>query len=85
MQNIKNKEGENIKGTRGELRKSERSNSASVVELWAEKERKEEKEAKKRIRQKKEECEEIFKRSKLVERTPSKRIERENEVRDGTN
>jgi len=65
MQNIKNKEGESIKGTRGGLRRRERTNSASVIKLWAEKERKEEEEAKKRMRQKQEECDEIFKRSKL--------------------
>jgi len=84
MQNIKNKEGESIKGTRGGLRRRERANSATVMELWAEKERKEEEEEKKRMRQKEEECDEIFKRSKLVERSPSKRIERENEAGDGT-
>jgi len=80
MQNIKNKEGESIKGTRGGLSRRERANSATVMELWAEKERKEEKEEKKRMRQKEEECDKIFKRSKLVERSPSKRVERENET-----
>jgi len=39
-----------------------------------EKGRKEEKEEKKRTRQKEEEYDEIFKRSKLVERSPSKRM-----------
>jgi len=38
----------------------------------------------KRMRQKEEEYDEIFKRSKLVERSPSKRIVRENEAGDGT-
>jgi len=83
MQNIKNKKGENIKRTRGGLRRRERANSASVMELWAEKERKEEEEVKKRMRQKEEECDELFKRSKLVERSPSKRVKRENEAGDG--
>jgi len=83
MQNIKNKEGESIKETRGGLRRREKSNSASMVELWAEKERKKEEEAKKRIRQKEEECQEIFKRNKLVERSSRNRIERENEAEDG--
>jgi len=63
MENIKNKKGESIKGTRGGLRRRERANSATVMELWAEKERKEEEE-KKRMRQKEEECDEIFKRNK---------------------
>jgi len=54
------------------------------MELWAKKERKEEEEEKKRMRQKEEECDEIFKKSKLVERSPSKRIEKENEVGVGT-
>jgi len=54
------------------------------MELWAEKERKEEDETKKRMRQKDEECDEIFKRSKLIERSSSKRVERENEAGDGT-
>jgi len=76
MQNIKNKEGENTKGTRGGLSRREKSNSASVIELWVEKERKEEEEAKK------EECDEIFKRSKLVERSLSKSVESENEAED---
>jgi len=40
MQNIKNKKSESIKETRGGLRKRERANSAMVMELWAEKERK---------------------------------------------
>jgi len=84
MQNIKNKKGENIKGTRGGLRRRERTNSALVIKLWAEKERKEEEETKKRMRQKEVECDEIFKRSKLVERSPSKNVERENEAGDGT-
>jgi len=69
---MQNKESENTKGMRGGLRRREKSNLASVMELWAEKERKEEEEAKKRMRQKKEECDEIFKRSKLVERSPKK-------------
>jgi len=85
MQNIKNEEGENTRGTRGGLKRREKSNSTSVMELWAEKERKEEEQAKKRMRQKKEQCDEIFKRSKLVERTPSKSVERENEAEDGNN
>jgi len=46
MQNIKNKEGGNIKGTRGgEKRISwrrKRSNSTSMMKLWTEKERYEE-------------------------------------------
>jgi len=46
--------GGSIKKTRKGLRRKERSNSASVVELWAEKERKEEEEEKKRMRQKEE-------------------------------
>jgi len=83
MQNIKNKEGENTKGTRGGLRRREKSNSASVMELWAEKERTEEEEAKKRMRQKEEECDEIFKRSKLVEKSLSKSVESETETEDG--
>jgi len=84
MQNIKNKEGESIKGTRKGLRRRERTNSATMMELWAEKERNEEEEEEKRMRQKEKKCDEIFKRSKLVERLPSKRIERENEAGDGT-
>jgi len=48
MQNIKNKVGGNIKGPRGGegsvSGRRERANSASVVERWAEKERKIEKE-----------------------------------------
>jgi len=36
------------------------------------------------MRQKKKECNEIFKRSKLVERSPSKRVEKKNEAGDGT-
>jgi len=83
MQNIKNKEGESSKRTREGLRRSERANSVTVMDLWAEKERKEEEEAKKRMRQKEEECNEIFKRSKLVERSPSKRVENENEAGNG--
>jgi len=83
MRNIKNKEDESIKGMRGGLRRREKPNSALVMELWAEKEKKEEEEAKKRMRQKEEKCDEIFKRSKLVERSPSKSVERENEVEDG--
>jgi len=55
-----------------------------VVELWAEKKRKEEEEGKKRMRQKEKEYDEIFKRSKLVEKSPSKREEKENERGDGT-
>jgi len=84
MQNIKNKVGGNIKRTRGGedrvSRRRERANSMLVVEQWTEKERKEEKEGEKSARQKEEE----FKRSKLVERLPSKRLERENEAGDGT-
>jgi len=52
------------------------------MELWAEKERKEEEEEKKRMRQKEKECDEIFKRSKLIERSPSKRVERERMKRE---
>jgi len=40
----------------------------SVVELWADKERKEEEEGKKRTRQKEEINNEVFKRSKLLAR-----------------
>jgi len=69
MQNIKNKEGESIKGTRvGESRverRRERASSAPMVELWAEKKRKEEEEGKKRTRQKEEEHDEIFMRGEL--------------------
>jgi len=77
MQNIKNKERErSIKGTKGGekkvSRRRETASSASVGELWAEKERKEEEERKKGMRQKVEEYDKIFKRSKLVERSPSK-------------
>jgi len=36
------------------------------------------------MRQKEEEYDEIFKRSKLVERSPSKKEEKENEMGDGT-
>jgi len=88
MQNIKNKVNGNIKRTRGGeggiSGRRERTNLMSVVEQWAEKERKEKEEGKKSTRKKKEECDKIFKRSKLVERSLSKRIERENEVEDGT-
>jgi len=76
MQNIKNKEGESIKGTRGGLRKRESANSATVMGLWAEKERKKKEEEEKRMRQKEEESDEIFRRSKLVEISPNKRVER---------
>jgi len=37
MQNIKNRENESIKGTRGGLRRREGANSAIVMELWTEK------------------------------------------------
>jgi len=76
MQNIKSKNGGSIEGTRGRSRRRERSNSVSVVELWAEKERKEEEEGKKRRSQKEEKYDEVYKRSKLVERSPSNREER---------
>jgi len=65
MQNITNKEDESVKETRGGLRRRERVNSATVMELWAEKERKEEEVGKQRTRQKEEEYDEIFKRKKL--------------------
>jgi len=80
MQNIKNKKGESIKGTRGELKRRERANSAMVTGLWAKKERRAEEEEK-RMRLKEEKFNKIFKRSKLVERSPSKRgrIKREME------
>jgi len=78
--NIKNKEGGSSKGTRGEerrvSRRRERASSASVMELWAEKERKEEEQGKKRTTQTEEEYVEIFKRSTFVERSPSKREEK---------
>jgi len=51
---------------------------------FLEKERKEEEEGKKGMRQKEDEYDEIFKRSKLVERSPSKREEKENGRGDGT-
>jgi len=41
-------------------------------------------EEQKRMRQKEEECDEIFKRNKQVERSPNKRVARENEAGDGT-
>jgi len=75
---------QSIKGTRRGLRRRERANSAMVMELWTEKERKVEEEEKKRMRQKEEECDEIFKRSKLVERSPNRRVERENKAGYGT-
>jgi len=65
MQNITNKEDKSVKETRGGLRRRERVNSATVMELWAEKERKEEEVGKKRTRQKEEEYDDIFKRTKL--------------------
>jgi len=49
-----------------------------------EKERKEEEVGEKSTRQKEEECDKIFKRSKLVERSPGKREKKEDEVGDGT-
>jgi len=55
-----------------------------VIELWAKKERKEDEEGKKRTRQKEEEYDEIFKRSKLVERSLNKRKEKENRRGDRT-
>jgi len=55
------------------------------VELWAEKERKEEEKRKKRTRQKEEEYDEIFKKSKLIERLLSNRQEKENGRGDGRN
>jgi len=69
---MQNKKGENTKGTRGGLRKREKVNSTSVMELWAKKERKEEEEATKRTRQKEEEGDEISKGSKPIERSPKK-------------
>jgi len=57
-------------------------NSTSVMELWAEKERKKEKEAKKRMRQE-EEGDEIPKGSKAIERSPRKRAASESEVERG--
>jgi len=56
-----------------------------VEELWAEMEKKEEVEEKMRMRQQEEEYDEIFKRSKLVDRSPSKREEKENGRRDELN
>jgi len=54
MQNIKNKEGDSIKGIRGGesrvSRRKERASSAPVMELCAEKKGKEEEEGKKRTR-----------------------------------
>jgi len=80
--------GESSKGTRGGERgvskRRERANSASVVELWAEKEKKEEEGGKKRMRQKEEKHDEIFKRSKLVERSSSKREGKEYEIGNET-
>jgi len=55
-----------------------------VVELWTEKERKKEEEGKKRTKQE-EEYDEIFKRSKLLERSSNKREEKENGKGDRTN
>jgi len=55
------------------------------MELWAEKERKEEEEGKKRMRQKEEEYNEAFKRNKLVDRSPSNREVKENIRGDGLN
>jgi len=68
---------------RGGLRRREKINLASVMELWAEKERKEEEEGKKRTRQKEEEGDEILKRSKLVEKSPRKSVVSESEAEDG--
>jgi len=69
-----------VKGTRGELMRREKANSLAVLELRAEKERKIEEDAEKRMRHKEKECDEKFERSKLVERSPSKRVKRENEA-----
>jgi len=79
---MQNKEGENTKGTRGGLRKRERVNSTSVMELWTEKERKKEQQAKKRTRQE-EEGDEIPKRSKAIEITPRKKTTSESEAEKG--
>jgi len=68
---------------RGESRRKEESNS--VVKLWAKKEGKAEEEGKNIMRQKEEEYNEIIKRSKLVERSPSNRREKENGRGDGLN
>jgi len=85
MQNIKNKKGRSSKGTRGDERRKRGQVQRASVELWAEKERKEEEEGKKRMRQKEEEYDELFKRSKLAERSPSKREEKDNGEGDGIN
>jgi len=76
---MQNKEGENNKGTRGGLRKREKVNSTSVMELWAEKERKKEEKAKKRTRQE-EEGDETPKGSKAIERSLRKRAASESEM-----
>jgi len=58
IQNIKSTESRNIEGVKGRL-KRERSNLMSVVELWADKKRKEEETNNK-----------VFKRNKLLVRSP---------------
>jgi len=79
------KEGQSIEGIREESRRRERSNSVSMVELWAQSERKEEEEGNKRMKQKEKEYDEIFKKSKLVEGSPNNRENKKNGRGDGLN
>jgi len=69
MQNIKNKEGRSIKETREGIKEKREIKHGVDGGTMGRKGKKEEEEGKNRIKQKEEEYDEIFKRSKLVARS----------------